>query len=156
MLRTVLTAALLHGVFTVGLPTVILRWTGGSPLLPAGIGPSRWLGAAAIGFGAYLYVSSAGRLLRSHTSAVPGGKPVVLVTDGWYARTRNPLLLGVVTILVGEAVLFHSPALAGYALAYWSWLTVFVVLREESDLREAFGARFDAYCQEVPRWIPRF
>jgi len=156
VLRTILAAALLHGVFTVGLPVVILRWTGESPLLLAGIGPSRWLGAAPIGFGAYLYVSSAARLLRSHTSAIPGAKPAVLVTDGWYARTRNPLLLGVVAILAGEAVLFLSPALAGYALAYWAWLTAFVVLREESDLREAFGAGFDAYCQEVPRWIPRF
>ena len=68
----------------------------------------------------------------------------------------EPLLLGVVTVLVGEAVLLLSPALAGYALAYRAWLTAFVIPREESDLREAFGAGFDAYCQEVPRWIPRF
>ena len=156
MHRTVLTAALLHGVFTVGLPIVILRWTGSSPLLATGIGPLRWLGAALFGFGAYLYLSSAGRLLRSDTSAIPAAKPAVLVTDGWYARTRNPLLLGVVTILLGEAVLFLSAALAGYALGYWAWLTVFVILREESDLRQAFGSGFDAYCKNVPRWIPRF
>ncbi len=102
-----------------------------------------------------LYASSAARLLRSDTSAIPGAKPAVLITDGWYARTRNPLLLGVVTILLGEAVLFLSPALAGYALTYWLWLTVFVILKEESDLRRAFGAQFHAYCHDVPRWIPR-
>lgn len=156
MLRTVLAAALLHSAFTVGLPIAILRWTGDSPLLATGIGPLRWLGAALIAFGAYLYLSCAGHLLRSETSAIPATKPAVLVTDGWYARTRNPLLLGVVTILLGEAVLFLSLALAGYALAYWAWLTAFVVLREESDLRQAFGSGFDAYRKEVPRWIPRF
>ena len=155
MLRTVLAAALLHGTFTLGLPIVILRWTGGSPLLAASIGQSRWLGAPLIAFGAYLYVSSAAGLLRRDTSAIPGAKPAVLVTDGWCARTRNPLLLGVVTILLGEAVLFLSPALAGYALAYWLWLTAFVILREEPDLRQAFGAGFDADCREVPRWSPR-
>ena len=156
MLRTVLAAALLHGAFTAGVPIAILRWTGDSPLLATGIGPLRWLGAALIAFGAYLYLSCAGHLLRSDTSAIPATKPAVLVTDGWYARTRNPLLLGVVTILLGEAVLFLSPALGGYTLAYWAWLTTFVILREESDLRQAFGAGFDAYCKEVPRWIPRF
>ena len=89
MLGTVPAAAMLHGVFTVGLPIAILRWTGASPLLPTGVGASRWPGAALIGFGAYLCVS-AGRLLRRGTSAIPGAKPAVLVTDGWYARTRNP------------------------------------------------------------------
>ena len=44
----------------------------------------------------------------------------------------------------------------GYALTYWLWLTVFVVLKEEPDLRQAFGVQFDAYCRHVPRWIPRF
>lgn len=156
LLRTVLIATLLHFVFTVDLPLVILWSTGASPLPTTDIGQLRWLGAAAAAFGAYLYVSSAARLLRSDTSATPGARPSVLVTDGWYARTRNPLLLGVVTILVGEAVLFWSAAVAGYALLYWLCLTVFVIWKEEPDLRQAFGARFDDYCREVPRWIPRF
>ena len=155
LVNTIVTAALLHGVFAVSFPVLILRWTDGIPLLTTNIGQFRWLGAALAGFGTYLYITSAARLLQSHTSAIPGAKPAFLVTGGWYARTRNPLLLGVVTILLGEAVLFSSPAVAGYALTYWLWLTVFVILREEPDLREAFGARFDAYCRDVPRWIPR-
>ena len=71
MLKTVLAAALLHGAFTVGLPIAILRWTGDSPLLATGIGPLRWPGVALIAFGAYLYFSCAGHLLRSDTSAIP-------------------------------------------------------------------------------------
>ena len=59
-------------------------------------------------------------------------------------------------ILIGEALFFSSSALLGYALAHWLWLTAFVVLKEEPDLRRTFGARFDAYCREAPRWIPRF
>ena len=155
MLRAILAAVALHGVFTVGLPTLILRHVQGIPRLTADIGQFRWLGAALAAFGIYLYGWSAAHLLQSRTSAIPGAKPTVLVTDGWYARTRHPLLLGVVTILLGEAVFFSSPALAVYALTYWLWLTVFVLLKEEPDLRRAFGARFDAYCCGVPRWIPR-
>ena len=155
ILQTVVTGAFLHCVFTVGLPALILRWTDGILLLAASLGHWRWLGALLAGFGLYLYSWSAAHLLRSRTAAVPGERPTVLVTDGWYARTRHPLLLGVVAILVGEAVFFSSPALLGYALAYWAWLAAFVAVREEPDLRQAFGPAFDAYCREVPRWIPR-
>ena len=155
LLRIIVTAAALHGVFTVGFPALILQRTRGIPQLAADIGQLRWLGAALAIFGIYLYVWSAACLLRSRTSAVPGAKPTVLVTDGWYARTRHPLLLGVVMILLGETVFFSSPALAAYAGTYWLWLTVFVLLKEEPDLRRAFGAQFDAYCRKVPRWIPR-
>ncbi len=155
VLRTALAAVVLHGVFTVGIPALILRNTGGIPLLAVDIGQGRWLGAAAGGFGVYLYLWSVARLLRKRTSAVPGTAPSVLVTDGWYAHTRHPLLLGVVLILLGEAVFFSSPWLLAYALAYWLWLTVFVVVREEPDLRRTFGAAFADYCRDVPRWIPR-
>ena len=155
VLKTALAAVALHGVFTVGIPTLILRHTGGIPLLTVDIGQFRWLGAASGGLGVYLYLWSVSRLLRESTSAVPGTAPSVLVTDGWYAYTRHPLLLGVVLILLGEAVFFSSPWLLVYALAYWLWLTLFVVLREEPDLRRTFGEAFDDYCRDVPRWIPR-
>ena len=155
VLELLAAAALLHGVFTVGLPALILLWSADVPMFAANLGQLRWLGAALSGFGVYLYVWSAARLLRSRTSAVPGARPTVLVTDGWYARTRHPLLLGVVAILLGEAVLFSSLALLGYAMAYWAWLTAFVAVKEEPDLRRAFGPAFESYCREVPRWVPR-
>ena len=98
VLQTIATAAFLHGVVTVGLPALVLRWTDGNPMLVAAVGPLRWLGVGLAGFGAYLYLWSAVRLLRSCTSAVPGAKPTVLVKDGWYGRTRHPLLLGVVAV----------------------------------------------------------
>jgi protein-S-isoprenylcysteine O-methyltransferase Ste14 len=33
---------------------------------------------------------------------------------------------------------------------------LFVMLYEEPALRHAFGASYEQYCREVPRWIPRF
>lgn len=151
----VATAVVLHGIFTVGLPALILDLTRGLAILNPDIGPARWLGAGLGGFGIYLYVWSAAHLLRRRSSAVPGKDATVLVTHGWYGRTRHPLLLGVVALLFGEAVFFSSLVLLAYALAYWLWLTAFVALKEEPDLRRTFGPRYDAYCREVPRWIPK-
>lgn len=151
----VVTAILLHGIFTVGLPALILDLTRDLAILNPDIGATRWLGAGLGGFGIYLYLWSAVHLLRRRTSAVPGKEATVLVTHGWYGRTRHPLLLGVVAILLGEAVFFSSLVLLAYALAYWLSLTVFVALKEEPGLRRTFGSSYDAYCREVPRWIPR-
>jgi protein-S-isoprenylcysteine O-methyltransferase Ste14 len=154
VLKTLLVAVLLIVVFLVGIPMLILRATsGGWSQLPRG--GALWLGIIPIVFGAYLYLWSVIRLLRRGTSAVPGQAPSVLEVGGWYGRVRHPLLLGVVLILLGEALLFSSLALLGYALAYALWLHAFVVLKEEPDLRRAFGERYDEYCREVPRWIPR-
>lgn len=154
-LKTALAAVVLYGVFVVGLPALILRLADAMPLPSVDIGSFRWLGVPVAGFGFYLYLWAASRLLRRQTSAIPGIAPSVLMTDGWYGRTRHPLLLGVVLILFSEAVFFSSVALLVYALAYWLWLTLFVVRREEPDLRRTFGEAFDHYYRDVPRWIPR-
>jgi protein-S-isoprenylcysteine O-methyltransferase Ste14 len=34
-------------------------------------------------------------------------------------------------------------------------VTVMVVRKEEPDLWRLFGAQYEAYCRQVPRWIPR-
>lgn len=154
-LKTALTAVVLYGVFVVGLPALILRSVEGVLLPSPDIGLLRWLGVPVAGFGLYLYLWAAIRLVRRQTSAIPGVAPTVLVTDGWYGRTRHPLLFGVVLILLAEAVFFSSAALLAYALAYWLWLTLFVVFKEEPDLRRTFGEAFDDYCRDVPRWLPR-
>ncbi|MYN65455.1 MAG: hypothetical protein F4X11_10555 [Acidobacteria bacterium] len=58
-MRTILTAVALHGVFTVGLPALILQRAQRIPQLAADVGQLRWLGAALAVFGIYLYVWSA-------------------------------------------------------------------------------------------------
>ena len=154
-LKTIAIAVALHGVFTVSLPWLILTATSDSSWAWLPLGPLRWLGPALIAFGVYLYVWSVARLISRQTSALPGQAPTALECDGWYARVRHPLLLGVILILLGEAIAFASLALLAYALLYWLWLHVFVTRREEPELVAAFGQAYREYCQRVPRWIPR-
>ncbi len=114
--KTIAVAVLLHAAFTVSLPWLIVRATSQIAWLHIPLGPLRWIGAIGIGFGAYLYVSSLAHLLTLRTAALPGEEPIRLVTSGWYARVRHPLLLGIVLILLGEAAAFRSLALLGFAL----------------------------------------
>ena len=153
--RTIGVASVLWGIFMIGVPWLVLTSTRDLSWLWLPLGSTRWIGLLAIAFGVYLYVWSVAHLLRRQTSAIPGGRPTALETGGWYARVRHPLLLGVVAILIGEAVTTRSLALLGYALAYWLWLHVFVTWREEPQLRATFGEAYSRYAARVPRWIPR-
>lgn len=75
--------------------------------------------------------------------------------SGFYRFVRNPMYVAVVTAILGQALLFGSLALAGYAAAVWLCFHAFVLLYEEPTLRKTFGPEYEAFRAHVPRWIPR-
>lgn len=77
-----------------------------------------------------------------------------LVVSGFYRYARNPMYLGVVAIVLGEALLFADVDLVVYALAAWLTMHAFVVFYEEPKLGRTYGAEYTSYCAKVPRWLP--
>ena len=77
------------------------------------------------------------------------------MTSGPYRYVRNPMALGFVTVILGEAALFDSIALLVYAAIAFGAIHLLVVVHEEPAHRRRFGAAFDAYYRQVARWIPR-
>jgi protein-S-isoprenylcysteine O-methyltransferase Ste14 len=68
---------------------------------------------------------------------------------------RNPMISGVLTVLLGESALFVSlPLLLWFAMVL-AVNAVYFPLVEEPGLRRRFGAEYEAYRASVPRWIPR-
>ena len=78
-----------------------------------------------------------------------------LVVTGFYRHMRNPMYFGVVTAIIGQAILFADMRLVAYAAMVWLLMHLFVVAYEEPKLHHAFGAEYDAFRDHVPRWIPR-
>jgi protein-S-isoprenylcysteine O-methyltransferase Ste14 len=78
-----------------------------------------------------------------------------LVVAGPYAYVRNPMITGVLCILLGEALVLGDSRLWSWAALFFVINAVYFVLVEEPGLRRRFGAAYDAYRREVPRWIPR-
>jgi protein-S-isoprenylcysteine O-methyltransferase Ste14 len=78
-----------------------------------------------------------------------------LVVAGPYARVRNPMISGVLAILLGEALALGDARLWIWAAAFFAINHVWFVFVEEPGLRRRFGTEYDAYRREVPRWIPR-
>jgi len=81
--------------------------------------------------------------------------PRALVVKGPYRYVRNPMIIGVLCILVGEALLAWSVILALWTLIFFAANTLYFPLIEEPKLRKRFGKEFDDYARSVPRWIPR-
>jgi protein-S-isoprenylcysteine O-methyltransferase Ste14 len=85
----------------------------------------------------------------------PIDPPKSVVVSGLYRFVRNPMYVGVELVILGEAWLFCSARLLGYALLLGPCFHLFVVFYEEPTLRRRFGGPYQEYCQAVPRWIPR-
>jgi protein-S-isoprenylcysteine O-methyltransferase Ste14 len=78
-----------------------------------------------------------------------------LVVSGLYRYVRNPMYLGILTLLLGQVILFSSKTLAEYLACVAIGINLFVLLHEEPTLRARYGAQYTEFCRNVPRWIPR-
>lgn len=84
----------------------------------------------------------------------PIDAPKKLVVRGLYRYTRNPMYVGVLTVLCGWAVLLQSPAVALYGLVVGLCFNAFVRLYEEPHLAREFGREYEDYTSRVRRWLP--
>ncbi len=78
-----------------------------------------------------------------------------LIISGPYAYVRNPMILSVITIQVGEAMAFVSPIMAALAVFFFVLNTIYFMYSEEPGLEKRFGVEYLEYKHNVPRWFPR-
>jgi protein-S-isoprenylcysteine O-methyltransferase Ste14 len=78
-----------------------------------------------------------------------------LVVSGLYQYVRNPMYLAVVSVIIGQGLLFGNVRVLDYGALVWLGFHFFVLAYEESVLRATFGTEYKAFCDHVPRWIPR-
>jgi protein-S-isoprenylcysteine O-methyltransferase Ste14 len=65
------------------------------------------------------------------------------------------MYLGVLTILLGTALLAGSPLVGAYAVLMAIAFHLRTVLYEEPHLAAQFGESWARYAKAVPRWMPR-
>ncbi len=65
------------------------------------------------------------------------------------------MITGVFTILAGEALLLGSTAIAIWFGTFLAMNAIYFPLSEEPGLRRRFGADYERYRANVPRWLPR-
>lgn len=115
-----------------------------------------FLACALIAIGATIYFRCAWEFaVHGLGTPAPIAPTKYLVTTALHRYVRNPMYIGVATVILGEAALFRSLHLVEYAAVMLMAAHTFVVLYEEPTLHRTFGESYDAYRRSVSRWIPR-
>lgn len=93
--------------------------------------------------------------LRARTTIDPVHieRASTLITSGAYARTRNPMYVGLVLLLTAWTAWLGHPALLIGPFLFLLWLTRFQILPEERLLAEKFGEAYAHYRRKVRRWL---
>ena len=140
------------GTATVLVPYLLLR----SGIGRFDLGASRYLGLPLIATGAAVFLRCVVDFVRvGRGTPAPIDPPKVFVGQGYYRFVRNPMYIGALSILLGEALLFQSVLLAGWMLFMAGAFHLFVLFYEEPVLRRTFGGGYEDYTKKVPRWLPR-
>lgn len=110
----------------------------GLPLAVAGLG---------------LAVAAKRQFRRIGTTVNTFDAPAVLVRDGLFAYSRNPMYLGFCLALLGFAIKLN--AASGFLVVLLFALTVdlWYIRHEERQAAVAFGEEYEAYRRRTRRWL---
>ena len=151
-LRTLVFTVVVPGFWTVLVP----YWVLGRDLQfnRNGASIAGWL-LVAVGVALYQMCAFWGFALRGRGTPAVFDPPKKLVVEGPYRIVRNPMYWSVASVMLGEALVFRSLRLAEIGIVFFLITMLFVLAYEEPILRRKFGAEYEAYCRQVPRWLPR-
>jgi protein-S-isoprenylcysteine O-methyltransferase Ste14 len=157
--RHVRAIGVLPGLGVVGIPALILALTG----FDVGWGLDGGLQALPIAAGAGLMCAGLILMYRTISLFAREGEGTLapwdptrrLVVRGPYRHMRNPMIVGVLAVILGEAALFGALGILIWGAAFFALNAVWFRLVEEPGLRKRFGEDYEDYRENVPRWLPR-
>ncbi len=154
ILLTTIATILVPGAAVVLVPYLILQATDGTLAPAVGVVEIASIVLALLGASMVVWVSVV-FVIHGKGTPFPIEPPKDFVEAGLYRFVRNPMYVGALITLFGEAAFFRSAWILLYAGALWLALHTFTVLLEEPQLERRFGDPYRTYKAETPRWIPR-
>ena len=76
-----------------------------------------------------------------------------MVSLGLYKYSRNPMYIGIITIVAGQGLFLKYSNLLWYALSLFIIFTLVVIFIEEPHLEEKFGDEYKSYKKQTRRWL---
>ncbi|TCC21088.1 methyltransferase family protein [Kribbella speibonae] len=118
--------------------------------------PRFWPGFVIVAAGAFVVLRAFVRFVREgRGTPAPVAPTEELVVGGDYRFVRNPMYVGVVAAIFGQALVFLDWWVFGYGVVAWGVMASFVRWYEEPVLRARYGRQYEEYCRAVPAWVPR-
>jgi protein-S-isoprenylcysteine O-methyltransferase Ste14 len=112
-------------------------------------------GLASLAGGLALFVACVLHFAEEEGTLAPWDPPRGLVVKGAYRYVRNPMISGVIFVLLGEALVLRSLPHLLWMLAFTGLNLVYIPLSEEPGLERRFGDAYLRYRENVPRFVPR-
>ena len=105
----------------------------------------------------FVIIFSATKEFKKSDTTVNPMKPETstsLVTSGIFKYTRNPMYLGLTSILLASCFYFSSLlGIIVYVPLFILYITVFQIIPEEETMKGLFNDEYLDYCSKVRRWI---
>jgi len=120
------------------------------------IGFSLFAGSIVVLVGLMIMIVCISSFIRiGRGSLAPWSPTKKLVVKGLYQYVRNPMILGVLIVLLGEALALKSQNILIWAASFFVINTIYFIVYEEPGLEDRFGAEYREYKKHVSRWLPR-
>jgi len=146
---TLVFLVLTPGVVAGLVPSLITGWRDPRTGWPATVA------VVAVSGGVLVLLDAFARFARADGTPSPTMPTGHLVVVGPYRYVRNPMYLAVLTIILGQALLFGSLGVLVYAGVVLLAVATFVRGYEEPTLELDFGDEYREYRRSVRGWIPR-
>ena len=134
---------------------IVVAWLlGRFILLPIVVSSAvRNIGLGLTGIGFLLGILSLYAFTKARTTLDPHGTVTSIVSSGVYRFTRNPIYLGMVSMLIGFPLIFGNVWGIPVAPVFILLMNKLVIEHEEAYLEKKFGEGYTGYKSRVRRWL---
>ena len=152
-LKSLLFTILVPGTVAVAIPQLLAKWRP-HPQLPIRERTGRVVGNLCLVVGTAVYVRTTVQFgTEGGGTPSPTDEPEELVTGGLYSYSRNPMYVGVLLIILGQALRQRSVSMLWWGAGMWLGFHNRVIGYEEPHLAAKHGEAYEQYRKRVPRWF---
>jgi protein-S-isoprenylcysteine O-methyltransferase Ste14 len=133
------------------LSLVVLWWL--FPISQFLSAPATFIGLIPLAGGLLITVLGEKQFKDAGTNIKTFNDPDILVKDGVFKYSRNPMYLGLVLVLLGVAVLLGSISSLAVVVAFFAITDRWYIRYEEGAMARRFGEEYEAYKAQTRRWL---
>lgn len=115
--------------------------------------PYNFIGVAPVAVGIIMNLWADQLFKRAGTTVKPDQRPAVLIAHGPFAVSRHPMYFGMLSILIGTALLLGSASAFVVPAAFFAAMELSFIPEEEKTMSNVFSNDYAAYKRKVRRWI---
>jgi len=106
-----------------------------------------------VSFSGFYLMGKARDLFRKHQTTFKIEKPNRMITEGVFAKTRNPMYMGMTILLLGFSIFSTNVLALLLPFLFMTIARLVFIKREEQLLFETFGKAYLEYKKKVRRWL---